>query len=235
MDDSAYEIAMKFVLPGNTDMNAESALSVIPGDPLMGDFTSINDYHDYSNFFEVQTFDFSMSVEPQDAAAAPPRSSASPTARTAAAPNAKAGASSDPFNRWRSATEDEAKKMKFNLTFDTFNFTRVIDAASPIFFMNCAAQKKFDSAALVKRISTGIQDGSPIMAQAFLRFDFQGVTIKSIKWDDGDLVTETVQFTCDSMSFQYRQQNADGSLGAPVDPAKWDRKKDSARTDGGAS
>ena len=236
---SAYDIAMKFVLKGGGTINGESAMQIVKGDPLMFDFSAISQYDEYSNFFEVQSFDFNMTLEPQDAASNAPRSSATPTGRApppSGATAGKTGASSDAFARWRSATEAEARKMKFNLKFQTFTFTRVIDAASPVFFQNCCSQKRFDSAALVKRVSMGLgnADGSGSVAPAFMRLEFKDILLTSLRWDDGDLVTESCEFECNWMSFQYRQQNPDGSLQQPQAKTIWDRTVDSGRSTNGA-
>jgi type VI protein secretion system component Hcp len=237
-DQSAYDIAMKFVLKGGGIINGESAMQILDGDPLMDGFTSISEY--YSNFFEVTSFDFSMNLEPQDAASNAPRSAATPVGRpqpptVAAAGKTAAAAGGDPFGRWRSATESEAQKMRFNLKFQTFHFTRVIDAASPIFFQNCCNQKRFESAALVKRVSMGIPapSSSGSVAPAFMRLDFKDILLTSIQWDDGDLVTESCEFECNWMSFQYRQQAPDGTLLPPQTKAIWDRFEDNVRVAAG--
>ena len=242
MDDSAFDIAMKFVMKGGEAVLAESTLNIAKGDPLMTDFKPITDYDDYSNFFEVLSFDFALNVEPEDAgsgnlsreAGIPGGFSHQPYAGVQPGrpgfPGghgpAKAG---DPFQRWRSATEAEARRMKFELSFDSFRFTRVIDGASPRLFQYCSRQKSFESAAVVKRVSTGLHGGLDRQSFAFMRIDFTDVLLKSVKWSDGALVTESCEFVCNSLAFQYRQQMPDGRLLAPAEAAKWDRKKDSER------
>lgn len=243
MDEPLYDIAMKFVLQGGGDVLAESTLDVDPGDPLMKDFSPIDDYADYSNFFEVKSFDFAMNVEPEDAGsgqlsrpAAGQRPGVSPRPGIPASPLAaqkpggatKPGAN-DPFHRWRSATEDQARLMRFDLTFDSFRFDRVIDGASPTFFHYCSRQLTFDSAALVKRVSLGNPNLKQRSSQAFMRIDFTKVTLKGVKWSDGNLVTEHCEFVCDGLTFQYRQQRADGTLMPVQDQAVWDRAKDTKR------
>jgi type VI protein secretion system component Hcp len=237
MDESSFDIAMKFVRNGNGAVWAESTLQVAPTDPLMKDFVPIVSYQDYSNFFEVQSFDFAMNVEPEDAGSGKlshgaggggPLNPVAPSGH----PGAKGVAGtkgSDPFQRWRSATEDEARKIKFKLSFDSFRFTRVIDGASPIFFQYCSRQMPFESAAIVKRVATGLTGGTQRVSEAFMRIDFEDVLLKSVKWSDGELVTESCEFVCSSLKFQYRQQKYGGDLGAPIAPAIWNRKTDSER------
>jgi type VI protein secretion system component Hcp len=244
MDDSAFDIAMKFVAKGGVTVWAESALQKAPEDPFMKDFNPITSYQDYSNFFEVQTFDFAMNVEPEDAAsgnlnrgvgaAGGPARQIHPVAQpsqsgASGGAGAKSAKGSDPFQRWRSATDVEARKIKFKLSFDSFRFTRVIDGASPIFFHYCSRQKPFDSAAVVKRVSTGLTSGTQRLSQAFMRIDFKDVLLKSVKWSDGELVTESCEFVCSSLKFRYRQQNYDGGFENETDPAVWNRTTDSAR------
>lgn len=243
MDESAFDIAMKFVMQGGGVVWAESTLNVAKGDKLMHDFKPITDYDDYSNFFEVQSFDFAMNVEPEDAGSGnPSRAPGVPGGLAHQRPlgvqpgragfpgghgPAKAG---DRFQRWRSATEKDAQQMKFKLRFDSFRFTRVIDGASPLLFQYCSRQKPFESAALVKRVSTGLRGGLDRQSLAFMRIDFTKVMLKSVKWNDGALVTESCEFVCDSLSFQYCQQMPDGSLlDPPKEPTTWHRIGNSER------
>jgi type VI protein secretion system component Hcp len=243
MDESSFDIAMKFVAKGGATVWAESTLQKAPKDPFMGDFDPISSYQDYSNFFEVQSFDFAMNVEPEDAASGnlkrgvggghavgPVALPVHPGTNGASGAKGVAGTKAgDPFQRWRSATEDEARRIKFRLNFDSFRFTRVIDGASPIFFQYCSRQMPFESAAIVKRVATGLTGGTQRLSEAFMRIDFEDVLLKSIKWSDGELVTETCEFVCSTLKFQYRQQKYGGDLGAPISPAVWNRKTDSQR------
>lgn len=228
MDDTSFDIAMKFSDEHGFPVYAESTLAVHPDDKLMEGFKAITDYHQYSNFFEVQSFDFSMSLEPEEAAAEKEKAAASSSAKKR--PEGSSAASGDPFQRWRSAKDDdEARKMKFKLNFDSFRFTRVIDGASPSFFQYCSRQTSFKDAALVKRVAIGMTGGHQRQSLTFLRFDFKDVLLKSVKWNDGELVTETCEFVCNSLTFKYRQQKASGELSSPTKETKWDRNLDSIR------
>jgi type VI protein secretion system component Hcp len=242
MDDSSFDIAMKFVGKGNVTVWAESTLQKHPKDPFMTDFNPITSYDDYSNFFEVQSFDFALNVEPEDAASGNRNHGAGATSLTnhlrpgaqpghpaaSGAPGAKPTKGADAFQRWRSATEDEARKIKFRLNFDSFRFTRVIDGASPIFFQYCSQQKPFESAAIIKRVATGLIGSHQSIPMAFMRIDFKNVLLKSVKWSDGELVTETCEFVCSWLQFQYSQQDYPGNLKPPT-AAIWDRKTDPQR------
>ncbi len=227
-DDSKFDIAMLFVLNGDT-VSGESAMNINPYDKLMEDFYPIDDYKFYSNFFEVQTFDFTMVVKPdEENVGSLTKPGAAHPAKTHPGAQPAAGAKEEQslFDRWRSASDSEYKKIHFPMAFDSFSFTRVIDGASPIFFQACANQLTFDSAALVKRVATGERSGVEVTALAFMRMDFQDVMLKSVKWQDGDLVTETCTFTCKKMQYRHRQQDDSGILRAPSSPATWDRDRD---------
>ena len=233
MDDTSFDIAMKFVDENGQPVYAESTLAVHKEDKLMDGFKPITSYDDYSNFFEVESFDFAMNVEPEEAGAGNMSRAAGagtvPARAGTPAPAAKGATGGDAFQRWRSATEADARKMRFELSFDSFRFTRVIDGASPLFFHNCSRQIPFRSAALVKRVSTGLSGGANQQSIAFLRFDFEQVLLKSVKWSDGELVTESCEFTCHKLTFKYRQQLVSGGLAPPSKAVTWDRKVDSIR------
>ena len=223
MDDTSFDIAMLFVLKDGSAVWAESTMDKFPDDPLMQDFQPITDYNDYSNFFEVTEFSFSLAVKAAE-------ESVGAMSRPGAGNNqhqAHASSADGAFDRWRSAVESEYRKIKFPLSFDTFSFSRVIDGASPTFFQACARQESFRSAALIKRVSGSRVSTKGRQALAFMRFDFRDVMLKSLSWDDGDLVTERCTFTCKEFDFRYRQQNPDGSLGQEKGKASWKRDRDS--------
>ena len=244
MDQSTFDIMMRFVLKGGGAVWGQSTLDVHPNDDLMKGFKPVSDLEHYSNFFEVLSFDFAMTVEPEDTG------TGNLSRGGAGAPQAGAGAqgasgsgtkgkgkgkdAADPWQRWRSATEAEARKLRFSLTFDSFRFTRAIDGASPTFFQQCARQQSFDSVTLVKRVSTGLVAGSQRVGMAFMRLTFKEVMLKGVKWSDGEIVTESSEFVCNGLTFEYRQQQADGRLLPVQEKAVWDRKQDSERKDQGA-
>lgn len=222
MDSNKADILMKFVDKKRQPVWAESTLDVLKTDAFLKDFDPASEYADYSNFFEVKSFNYTMKLNPHDDAVSKlsnPRATSSVVHEAA-----------DEFSRWRSAKGDEYKKIKFPLAFDNFSFSRVIDGASPLFFGACCNQDSFHSATLVKRVSVGGVSGTERVAMGYLRFDFLDVMITSLDWDDGDLVTESCNFICKAMRVRYRQQQFDGSF---RDPATWDPL--SFRLDGGRS
>jgi type VI protein secretion system component Hcp len=204
MDRSTNDLVMKFTL-NRQPVWAECALTIPDEDTLMSDFTRNADYDSYTNFFEVNEFEFGVSLKEEDEntgafgqAQRPANGSRSPIA----------GA----FSRWRSATQNEYKSIYYPLEFDKFSFSRVIDSASPIFFQACCNSSTFDDATLVKRISQGQQGGVDRPSVGFLRIDFKKVLIIGIGWDDGDVVRERCEFICQGMKITYRRQKADGTV-----------------------
>jgi type VI protein secretion system component Hcp len=249
MDDNKSDMVMKFVTQDGKDMESESTLDKLAGDPLMQDFVPIKqDYNDYSNFFEIQSFSFSMKLAGDDTNVGPMKQSGIHVAR-------------DEFSSWRSVktkelglgndkhSADSAKR--YPVEFDTFTFTRQIDSTTPYFFNACCYQKSFKSAALVRRIATGGAGAANSTRQSVghIRFDFSDVLITSLDWSDGDLVTETCAFICKAMRVLYRQQSFGGDFttsfigkldasgwrakgGADMSgaiQALWDQQKDGAK------
>ena len=186
----------------------------------MMDFSPSSSADEYSNFFEVKTFNFDIQATPQDS------NQGAYSKLTAANKgiNRRPTAQADEFVRWRSATHAEALDMHFPVEFNEFTITRLLDAASMPFFEACCNSVSFYDAALVKRLSVGTGMGdNALRPMGYLRFDFRDVLITGIDWSDGDLVTEECKFICRAMRVRYKQQNADGSLGASTKPAVWPR------------
>jgi type VI protein secretion system component Hcp len=207
MQQNTTDLVMKFVLNAQP-VWAECALEIAPNDSLMSDFLKNTDYDNYSNFFEVTNFDFSIALKESDQSnnviGQLPRNQQQQQPTRAVANNA--------FARWRSATNAEYKSIYYPLEFDQFNFKRVIDSASPIFFQCCCESRSFDSAVLVKRIAQGEIGGKRNPSIGYLRIDFKKVLIIGVSWDDGDLVTENCEFICQGMKVTYRRQKEDGTV-----------------------
>ena len=206
MQQNTTDLVMKFVL-NQQPVWAECALDIAPNDTLMKDFLKNTNYDNYSNFFEVTNFDFSIALKESDES----NNVISQQARNHQTQHPKLGAN-NAFARWRSATNAEYKSIYYPLEFDQFNFKRVIDSASPIFFQCCCESRTFDSAVLVKRVAQGDLGGPKNQSIAFLRIDFTKVLITGINWDDGDLVTESCEFICQGMKVTYRRQKEDGTV-----------------------
>jgi type VI protein secretion system component Hcp len=208
-DKPTYDIVMLFQDQDGKPVYAESALGVSSDDRFMDGFKSA-DYDQYSNFFEVKTFNFKLSVKPDDkevGALSSHGSAGQPVSFPGRTPAAQ-----DAFSRWRSASEKDYKNIAFPILFDEFTFTRIIDGASPIFFGSCLNQKDFKKAVLVRRVASGLRGGKERMAVGFLRLEFEDIRLVSIDWDDGELVEETVTFICKDFKVKYRQQQADSGL-----------------------
>ena len=219
-DEHKSDIVMKFVLKDGSRVDAECALEKSPSDTVFMEGFKPAPYNDYSNFFQISKFDFGFEVSDEAKSktkVAATQSSAAQTARAKVS-----GGVMGEFASWRSANEEQAKKIAFQLNFEAFRFERLIDAASPIFFLHCVNSLSFQSAAMVKRVSVG-NDRSP---EGFLRIDFQDVLITSLSWDDGDMTTEKCEFICRDFQLMYRQQLASGAWGA-TRSAGWNFERDS--------
>jgi type VI protein secretion system component Hcp len=206
MDQNKTDLAMKFVLDGQP-VWAECTLAVAPKDTLMSDFMKNTGYDNYSNFFETSSFEMSLALVGEDQSTTAIHNSVRKPA------SANSSAPSQPFARWRTASNDEIRRgIPYPLEFDKFSFERTIDRASPIFFQSCCTSKTFDSATLVKRLAQGGVATGDQASSAYLRIDFFKVLITGINWDDGDVVKEKCEFICQEMKIKYRRQNQDGSI-----------------------
>ena len=65
MEKAATDLVMKFVLD-QQPVWAECALDIPLGDTLMKDFLKHTGYDNYSNFFEVSSFDFGIALRDED-------------------------------------------------------------------------------------------------------------------------------------------------------------------------
>ncbi|HVY16441.1 MAG TPA: type VI secretion system tube protein Hcp [Rhodopila sp.] len=171
---------------------AECTLSVASGDSLMDGFRPgvAGVKSSYSNFFEVHDSNFSMSLKEDD--------------------SMKTSGDAGPFASWRSATDEEAEKIKYPFEFDKFSFKRTVDQASPLFFYNCCNSITFDSATVVKRLNQG--GDRPSMG--IMRIDFYTVLLTGVDWTDGELIQESCEFICQKMKITLRRQGANGVISA---------------------
>ena len=111
------------------------------------------------------------------------------------------------FGKWKSATSDEIKKMKFPLKVDEFTVTRRYDKASPVLFDKCAKSETFPYATVVKRKVVGDS-----MLQAFMKFTFEDVLITKIQFQEAEVLKETLSMIFRKVTFQYKTQANDGTL-----------------------
>ncbi len=216
MDKSKTDLVMQFVLNGKPIL-AECVLDIWNKDKLMEGFKSAS-YERYSNFFEINDFDFNIALKEDDEGSSTftQQSNLSTGTSKFTQKPATAGA----FASWRSATNDELRKIYYPLEFDKFSFKRNIDRASTTFFESCCTSQTFDRAVLVKRRS----QGGTLPAAGYLRMDFTEVLITGIEWDDGDMIEEKCEFICRGMAITYRKQKDDGTIdtSAGATDAKWD-------------
>lgn len=233
MEQGKSDMVMRFTLDGRP-VWAECSLDVAPGDSMMEGFQQ-SSYDSYSNFFEITDFEFGIALSDQDESVSALGQHAKQGHQHARPPaGAAPAAAKGKFVRWRSAKEDEYRKIKYPLEFDKFTFTRAIDGASPIFFQACCNTQSFTSAALVKRVSEGDRGQGSGPAVGFLRIDFKDVLITGVDWDDGEVIREKCTFICKAMRLQYRQQSPGGSLLSPVGMS-WDQSRDGQPGEGRAA
>jgi type VI protein secretion system component Hcp len=127
------------------------------------------------------------------------------------------------FSKWRSmskAMEDQqprnqpanASGQLYNSQIDSFSFTRLIDCATSTLLTACCDSKSFKSASLIKRKPAVVAVKTDPVDVAFLRIDFADVKITSLKFADGDVVTETCTFTSSAIQITYALQSDSGAL-----------------------
>lgn len=231
MDQTASDMVMKFTLMSGGDVPAEGVIEIDKDDKLMEGFSPAA-YRDYSNYFEITDFEFSLKVneKDEDIGGLSKPAMASRDGGNGRMPRVAAG----PFSRWRSATDNEYTKIRYPVEFDKFTFTRLIDSASPVFFQACCNSETFASAVLVKRVSRGDAGKERRIAWGYLRFRFEKVLIIGVDWDDGEVVKETCTFICQKLEITYKQQRMSGGLGSGMD-VTWDQKSNQANTGAGGS
>jgi type VI protein secretion system component Hcp len=223
-DQTSSDLLMRFINGPKYEPTvwAESMLDIWEGDKkgFLEGFTPASKLEDYSNFFEISSFGISLAAKPQDQ----PQGHDNKKAGVGGTPRA-AGDEWSSFYRWATQRSNTGPP-KIRVDFDRFNFSRIIDRASMTFFQQCCNQDSFEKAILVKRVSTGLQGGDKRQSMGYLKFVFFHVLLVSFGWDDGDLITENCEFICKKMTLDYKQQDADGSLGAAVSQLIWDQRTD---------
>jgi type VI secretion system Hcp family effector len=92
-------------------------------------------------------------------------------------------------------------------------YTRIFDMASPILFQALVDCETLSSVAIIKRKAANTKNSG----EAYLRLDFTKVLLTELDWEDKEhYVEETGSFIYRELKVQYRQQQANGSLGPPV-------------------
>lgn len=226
-DEHKSDMIMRFADKDGQDIDAECALAVSPSDKdFMKGFTAAT-YDDYSNFFQISKFSFGFDVKDE---AQSKQGVGDAKGLKNATQNAFSARVQGEFASWRSATEADAKNISFQLEFETFQFERLIDSASPIFFQNCCDSVSFKEAVLVKRLSRGGDVASMneerSIPEGFIRMEFKDVLITGLSWDDGAMTTEKCEFICRDFTLKYRPQLMSGAWG-PISEAHWNYIVDS--------
>jgi len=215
-----------------TDINdnpvqAECQLSIAPGDDLMQDFQP-------GYFFELTGFTFSLKIGGSDKT----KAGAAPTA--AGQPGQATATSDDNVDSWykQPPQPGDLAPLPVNLVEGTFQ--RALDAASPVFFQQCCYRQLFNTAVIVKRVSTGTVGGGGggLSASAsvslpgvslsasinvggsagggqpigMVRIEFNNVLITQIAWTDGDVVNESCTFSAHHMLVSYHPQDDSGAI-----------------------
>ncbi len=145
------------------------------------------------------------------------------------------------FALWRSATDDSKKApskkpnnspdQTYLSHIDSFSFTRLIDCATTTLVKACCDGTSFKSASIIKRKPARSSVKSDPVDTSFIRIDFAGVKITGLNYSDGDVVTETCTFTCDSLQIIYAQQDPSGKL-TPLSPISWQNPMSDAKNRG---
>ena len=112
------------------------------------------------------------------------------------------------FRKWRSGE----RTTPYPVDMQPVEFTRAVDTASVLMLEHCIHRVNFDSATLIKRKAAG----SRASGEVYLRFDFTGVLITSIDWDNDEPIKETCLFITRGVTVFSRPQLPDGSLGGTL-------------------
>lgn len=125
--------------------------------------------------------------------------------------------SADSFAKWRAAGGG-GSAGSYPADVNPVEITRSIDRASTDLLDACINRKMFKSATLIKRKAAGgvLADGRSVSGEIFLRFDFVGVLLTGVDWDEDDPVKEKIKFIARAITMSYRPQLPDGSLGGVV-------------------
>jgi type VI secretion system secreted protein Hcp len=104
--------------------------------------------------------------------------------------------------------------------FGEFNITKLTDAASPNFFMNCVAGAHYDKVTLALR-KAGANPNTT--GDPFMTYKFGTVFTTKIGWDGpGDEgANEKISFAYGSLEIKYFIQKKDGTMDGKIPPQGW--------------
>lgn len=216
------DLLMKFVQAGQAIEGESSSTLALTKGPMTSGFTP-------GQMFEVESFQFRAGVSGDDEDSVAANKAYAQDKKQTARLNKQlqqthraAGAPGEPvlfdvttpkpsavgsFDKWRAGQD-----AKYPVDIAPVEFSRSIDKASAILLQNCIRRVTYDSATLIKRKAAG----SASSGEVYIRFDFTGVLMTRIDWDDDVPVKEKCQFICRAVTVHYRPQLPDGTLGAPV-------------------
>jgi type VI secretion system secreted protein Hcp len=106
------------------------------------------------------------------------------------------------------------------VAFSDLSFVQRASKASPALFLACASGKHIKEAKLSVRHASGKADDD------FLMWTFSNLLVSSFQTggsEGEDTITESVSLNFSKAQISFREQKADGSLGAPI-TAGWDTK-----------
>ena len=115
------------------------------------------------------------------------------------------------YEKWRNG-----QKATYPADIQPVTFSRLMDKASTVLLQNTIDRVTYDSATLIKRKAAGSRSSGEV----YLRFDFTGVLMINVSWNDELPVKEDYGFICRAVTVSYRPQLPDGTLGAVI-PGFW--------------
>jgi type VI protein secretion system component Hcp len=207
-DNSPTDVLMTFVQANDSPLPCEDTSEVDTSDPMMKGFTPARNGTPGS-FFEVQQFTFGLNLKEDDQSGGAINQTSTQSGGGGAPTSSVAAAGpAGVFSKWYGVKDPQQRaKIHYPAQMDPFQFTRLMDSASPILFQNCCNSVSFKSASLVKRKVSGNSNA----LQAYLRFDFDDVLVISVDWDNGQAILESVEFIFCGMKVRHRRQKFDGS------------------------
>jgi type VI secretion system Hcp family effector len=218
-DEPKTEMFMMITDESGNPIYAQCQTQLDSQDDLVQDFAR-------GTYFQVDDFKFGMNIDDKDPASNKEVNQASPLVATRTGSSIEkssalgdtkvVSAGSGPkFGKWKSATDDDVKKMKYPVKMDEVTITRRYDRASPVLFEKCALSETLTTAVLVKRKVIGNST-----LQTFFRIDFTNVLITKIDLEDEATIKETLHIIFRDIVVSYRKQLHDGTLG-PAGSANW--------------
>lgn len=195
-------------------VTAECGAIVNPGDALIRPDDYKNDFRP-GNFFEAQDFSFGAGlVDPHDTDGVAANSKQH---KDLVAALLKAGTKLPPglaksadagFKDWRYKLVSPTHASGYPVDLQEVSFSRLMDEASVQLFRACSYSEMFRTVTAIKRTITGEGQGM----RSFMRMRFTDVLITDLKWDDDEVVKESIQFICRGVEVVYLPQDSSGVM-----------------------